>query len=276
MTLAAWITAGLLSIPMIAVFHQNFITNPNSPFAGWLVCESIWRDRPIYERQIFLTYISIVVFEIPFIIIMICYVSIFLKISKKANESAPAKPNAKPGKIHLQSTGSSALTKAKIKTLKMTIVILTTFIIFGIPYHVLEGIYNFGNHEMVPAMVASIIGGMAVANSVTNPYVFLLFNANTKCLSGILHCRKRHDRRGNYESTVGSRTEFTTADTRTEYSCAYSTTAVSNGAREKSKYMTYPSNDMNNSKEYMKLNQIKPKEENKMDYSRVAAEEDNE
>ena len=55
----------------------------------------------------------------------------------------------KPGKVHLQSTPSSSLPKAKIKTLKMTCVIVSVFLICGLPYFILEMIYNFGDHRTV-------------------------------------------------------------------------------------------------------------------------------
>ena len=55
----------------------------------------------------------------------------------------------KPGKVHLQSTPSSSLPKAKIKTLKMTCVIVSVFLICGLPYFILEMIYNFGDHSKV-------------------------------------------------------------------------------------------------------------------------------
>ena len=213
MTITGWSIAALLSLPQVGVFHVSFVTDEKSQFYNMMVCESIWRFRPMIERQIYLTFIGIVVFDIPFLIIMVCYISIFLKISHKATEASAANSNkkqsCKPGKVHLQSTGNSSLTKAKIKTMKMTIVILTAFIVCGIPYHILEGIYNFGDHRSVPPIVSAIIGAMAVANSAINPYVFLLFNANMKCVQGVVHCCKPRDHRGYYESTIGTRTEYT-------------------------------------------------------------------
>ena len=195
---------------------------------------------------------------------MVCYVSIFLKISQKANEaSSSKKQNCKPVKVHLQSTGNSSLSKVKIKTMKMTIVILSAFIICGFPYHILEGIYNFGDHSSVPPIVAAIIGAMAVGNSAVNPYVFLLFNANGKCAQGLLHCCKPHDRRGYYESTVGMRSEYMTENTRTE--CATTT----NGDKAKLGHQVTHDGQT----ECVRLSPLKYKHDNAGEYNRVVEDE---
>jgi hypothetical protein len=80
--------------------------------------------------------------------------------------------------VHLTSTASSSLPKAKIKTLKMTLVIVLAFIVFGMPYFVAEMIMSYGNYRLLDRQVYAILGGVAPANSAANPYIFLLFSAN--------------------------------------------------------------------------------------------------
>lgn len=58
----------------------------------------------------------------------------------------------------------------------MTVVIVGTFILCGLPYHVLETILSFGNLDVITPAVVSVAGAMAVANSAVNPFVFLFFN----------------------------------------------------------------------------------------------------
>ena len=157
------------------------------------------------------------------------------QIAEKANEGkSNKKQTIKPGKVHLQSTPSSSLPKAKIKTLKMTVVMVMAFIVCGMPYPILELIYSYGDHTKVPAELASVLGGMAVANSAANPFVFLLFNANLKCLHGLaaslLPCRHR-DRRAYFDSTASTRSEYTI--NRSEY-----TTMNTEISRATSKYST--------------------------------------
>ena len=169
----AWLLAVLASLPMFHVFHLKSIK-------GVKKCENIFRTKPIFHRQAFLTYISIMVFVLPFTIISVCYVRIFLKIQEKVGESTKdgsRRQAPKAGKVRLQSTQSNTLPKAKIKTLKMTFVIVLVYIMCGIPYFIGEMIMSYGVHCMMSQLVYGIIGGLAAANSAANPYVFLLFNA---------------------------------------------------------------------------------------------------
>ena len=202
-----WSIAGILSLPQFAMFHTNYVTDPG-PFENMTVCESIFREQPTWVRQGYLTYISVVVFYIPCIIIAFCYIRIFLKISGKVSEvnnTGSGKQNSqRPGKIVLVSSQTnSTLSSAKIKILKMSIVIIACFIICGLPYHVLEMIYSYGDHTSVPPIAASILGGLAVANSAVNPFVFLLFNANAQCMSNFLPCVKPPESRPSvYDSSI--------------------------------------------------------------------------
>lgn len=193
----------LLSTPQLAVFRQNFVT-AEGMFKNKTVCESIFRDTPPWFRQFYLTSISLIVFYVPLIVIVTCYVRIYLKISEKAAEGKlstvtgqSSKKTLRPGKVMLQSTKSRSLPKAKIKTLKMTVVIVGAFIVFGLPYHVLEMLLSFGFHTFVPPATMAIVGAMAVANSAVNPFIFLLFNGTDGCL----RCRRpaTGDNRDNLE-----------------------------------------------------------------------------
>ena len=134
-----------------------------------------------------------------------CYCKIFITVANRANadrRNKKAKKNGSSGgyriakesvgttgsgggsedvgcevSIQLNCTPSSYLPRAKSKTLKMTVVIIIVFIACGLPYHLLEMIYSFGDHTHVGAVPAAIMGAMAVANSAANPYIVLMFNA---------------------------------------------------------------------------------------------------
>ena len=202
-----WVAALVCSLPQLYIFHQNYVT-AEGQFKGMVVCESIFRTSSRLTRQLYLTYIGIVVFYIPFACMVYCYTAIFLKISRKANTASTHSStnrkstyssNSSRGKAHERAAGklivvstnsSTALSSAKMKILKMSVVIIGTFIVCGLPYHILEMIYSYGNHVSVAPEVAAILGGMAVANSAVNPFVFLAFNANRPCVSNFLPCVK--------------------------------------------------------------------------------------
>ena len=213
MAAVAWSAAGILSLPQFIVFHVNHVEEPG-PFQNMTVCESIFRDTPPWVRQVYLTSIGIVVFYIPMFVMCYNYIRIFLKIAGKAKRNGKGVSSSggesqrtattTGGKVVLISSQTSAtLTNAKAKILKMTIVIIACFILCGVPYHILEMIYSYGNHTDVHPVVAAIFGAMAVANSAVNPYVFLAFNANRSCTAAFLPCIKAPaSRRSNFESTI--------------------------------------------------------------------------
>ena len=211
MTGIGWGVSVLTALPMFFVFHTRY-----DPIDKFVKCENTFRDKPTSHRQAFLTYAGIINFLIPLIILVVCYIRIFMKIAQKASENRLSKrQNFKPGKIHLTSTGNSSLQKAKIKTLKMTVIIVAAFILCGLPYFVAEMIMSYGDFTSLSTDVYGILGGVAVANSAANPFVFLLFNTNWPCLRGLSLCPTQS------ESTKRS-FMYSTASTRSEFSVGYS------------------------------------------------------
>ncbi|XP_013389346.1 cephalotocin receptor 2 [Lingula anatina] len=174
-----WGAAALLSLPQLFLFHMR-------DDDGISRCENQFRYKPKWHRQAYVTFVSLVVFFIPLLLLLFCYLSIFLKISRKANQQRlpqkPAKivhqPDRKSDRVYLQSTPSTSIEKAKTKTLIMTIVIVAVFILCSTPYHVMEMIVTYITANVDPIWYG-IFGSAAVANSVVNPYIFLIFNA--KC-----------------------------------------------------------------------------------------------
>ncbi|KAK3593766.1 hypothetical protein CHS0354_014303 [Potamilus streckersoni] len=191
---------------MFFLFHTK--TNDE----GVPVCENIFRDLSLSYRQAYMTLIAIVVFFIPLVILVVCYTRIFIKIARKANEgSRNRRTSIKSGKIHLQSTPSSSLPRAKIKTLKMTFVIICVFIVCSLPYFIAEMIMSYGDFCLISNELVSVLAGLAPSNSATNPFVFLLFNANIKWIKDLKQCgsNKRSPQRGYvYSSTSTANTHY--------------------------------------------------------------------
>ncbi|RUS71843.1 hypothetical protein EGW08_020390 [Elysia chlorotica] len=217
MVSVGWGVALLCAAPLLYVFHVRFDYDKNVT-----VCENIFRNKPKSHRQAFLTYAALVNFLIPLIILGVCYIRIFLKIARKASDSRTTKRQSfKPGKIQLTSNKTSAtLHSAKIKTLRMTFVIVTCFIVCGAPYFVTEMLLSYGNFKTISKAVYGVLGGIAVANSALNPYIFLLYSVNMQCLRNLKFCpaqTRPNDRRYMYNGSVRSR-EFSSA--------AYSRTPV--------------------------------------------------
>jgi hypothetical protein len=228
-----WGLAGVFSTPQLYIFSVyqvdvnvtiNDTTESNiSVIVEEERCKSLFKDVPMIHRQAYLTFIFVVNFFLPLIILGVCYIRIFFKIAEKVKEGKGCKKQSiKPGKVHLQSTQSSSLPKAKVKTLKMTIVIVLNFIICGTPYYVAEMIMNYGDWTaMLSPNVWGLLGALTTTNSVTNSYIFLLFNANAKCMRricGRCPCVDEVPRHRDFDSSVSLTMNTEISRTTSKYS----------------------------------------------------------
>lgn len=178
MTGIGWAAAAICSLPMFGVFHLNEID-------GVTKCENIFRGKPLSHRQIWMSYICFAVFFVPLLILTVCYTRIFWKVAQKANENTNKRTlrfKSQGGKVQLQSTKSTSLPRAKIKTLKLTFVIIMTFVVCSLPYFIIEMIMSFGDHCIISRKLYALFGGMAACNSAANPFIFLGFNVNISWL----------------------------------------------------------------------------------------------
>ncbi|KAH3840236.1 neuropeptide S receptor-like [Dreissena polymorpha] len=190
-----WGTAVLLSLPVVGIFHTSEETN------GFVKCENIFRGRPKFHRQIWMTWVAFVVFFAPLVLLTVCYTRIFMKISRKAFQHNSVKYIPSKGKVCLQSTHSNSLSKAKIKTLKMTCVIIASFILCTTPYFIVEMIMSYGDHCTISKKLYAILGGMAACNSATNPFVFLAFNLKGGMFKCFKQCINNSSRDGTLQSS---------------------------------------------------------------------------
>jgi len=189
-----WLMAALCSTPMLGIFHLNDIN-------GQTRCENIFRMRPEWHRDIWIIYIELCVFVFPFVVICTCYIRIFLKVSQKANENTNKQTmrfKSQTGKVYLQSTKSTSLPRAKIKTLKLTFAIILAFIICSTPYFIIELIMSFGDHCLISQQLYGIFGGMAPSNSAINPFIFLVFNVTCNWLKEVRQRLDANKRRKTY------------------------------------------------------------------------------
>lgn len=210
---SAWALAGLASVPQMIVFHTDMDNNT-------VLCESGFGrpGRPKWHRQAYITFITVVIFYIPTLLLIFCYTSVFITIAKKAREQrGPRKDAVQNGckgseRVYLQSTASVSINRAKTKTLIMTIVIVLVFIICSAPYHVVEMIIAYAPNPRINSIWFAISGGAASANSCANPFIFLLFNVK----------RRGKRRKRDSASSTRTTTHVITGSTKTHNGAHYS------------------------------------------------------
>lgn len=190
MIAVSWALAGLCSIPSAVLFKTDHCSINLTPV----------------QWQIYLTIISCVVFFIPAIIIGICYTAIIniilingrggpkSKGDKKGRESEKplkAKPGFQIGKktapfkeskfIRGRETNMSSrgiIPQAKIRTIKMTFIIIFVFILCWSPYFIFNLMAVYHHIPISPSLMGfhSLVQSLAPLNSAANPIIYGVFS----------------------------------------------------------------------------------------------------
>ena len=196
-----WVSAGVLALPQFLV---------------WLVKEQDGREycgtnlKTQAPRTAYLTYVAFITFLIPFVIITVAYVRLCKTIWDKARECSGKR---REGQIDLRRVATGTLTKAKKKTLKMTIVIIAVFVLCGSPYFIVEMLKTYLS-DVVTSNVYPLFSIFAVSNSALNPYVFLFFNVSLRFWKDMFPCFAKESPEATYNrysvkfSSSNSRQQF--------------------------------------------------------------------
>lgn len=173
----AWTASLLPSLPNAYVF-QEYITSSGKVFC---VAKFYTMSLSLQVRRLYMAFIFLSVFILPIFIIVGLYARILYVVWTRsqafpgymasaesvASNCVPKEPN----EIHPR------YPRAKIKTLKMTLVVVITFLATSLPYLIQEMIIAFGDPSKLNENIVAMAGIISASNSTINPYVYLLFNA---------------------------------------------------------------------------------------------------
>ncbi|MEQ2167819.1 hypothetical protein GOODEAATRI_007910 [Goodea atripinnis] len=175
------------------IFHNVTITVPEN----FTQCTTHGSFVHRWQETLYNMFTFTCLFLLPLIIMIFCYTRILVEISSRM-----AQNNTLSRDIHLRRSHSN-IPKARMRTLKMSIVIVTSFIICWTPYYLLGLWYWLFPEEMEET----------VSHSLTHMlFIFGLFNA---CLDPItyglftIHFRqglRRHRQNSNTRTELGNNT----------------------------------------------------------------------
>uniref|UniRef100_UPI00398EA7E7 probable G-protein coupled receptor 150 n=1 Tax=Pristiophorus japonicus TaxID=55135 RepID=UPI00398EA7E7 len=176
LTIVAWISAFVLSIPQAFVFKLAVQEDREK-------CLSTFGHLPKWHFQMYIIFGAITVFFAPFCILCVAYTRILWTIWRKEQHIGNCNPSKNIDQkqqrrpVRIIAT-NSFIPRAKVKTLKMTLVISILFIVCGLPYFIIEMKVAFGAITKIDAEVIAVMGIFVVSNSAVNPYVYLFFKTN--------------------------------------------------------------------------------------------------
>ncbi|XP_069697680.1 cardioacceleratory peptide receptor-like isoform X2 [Periplaneta americana] len=177
---AAWVLSAFFSIPIIILYEEK-------PVQGKAQCWIEFQEP--WQWQVYMTLVAVALFVLPALIISGCYTVIVLTIWSKSKILTPPSKSCNNRGGHRQqhdeqdsrrASSRGLIPRAKIKTVKMTFVIVFVFILCWSPYFVfgLLQVYGHVPRTQTNIAVATFIQSLAPLNSAANPVIYCLFSTH--------------------------------------------------------------------------------------------------
>lgn len=160
----AWVGSVVCSMPQMLVFHLE--THPNITWYSQCVTFNAF---PTYTHEItYSLFGMIMMYWFPLVVIIYTYANILLEICRRSKKSEDK----------IRRSSMAFLTRAKIRTLKMTVIIVAVFFICWTPYYVMSLWYWIDRNSAykVDQRIQKGLFLFACTNSCMNPIVYGAFN----------------------------------------------------------------------------------------------------
>ncbi|XP_063432014.1 adipokinetic hormone/corazonin-related peptide receptor variant I-like isoform X3 [Mytilus trossulus] len=170
----AWIFSAIASLPQSVIFHVD-----RHPTYTWFTQCVTFNFFPTTSHELAYNLFNLTtLYGLPLIIISVSYCSILYQISKKTRQSKEeALGFATKRRSRLRRSAVGNIEKARSRTLKMTLVIVSVFIMCWTPYYVISAWWWF-DIESAKRLNSKIKKGLflfAVSNSCMDPIVYGMF-----------------------------------------------------------------------------------------------------
>uniref|UniRef100_A0A3Q2G2M2 Type II GnRH receptor n=1 Tax=Cyprinodon variegatus TaxID=28743 RepID=A0A3Q2G2M2_CYPVA len=168
MLMIAWAMSALLSVPQMFIFHNVTITDP----ANFTQCTTRGSFVTHWQETAYNMFTFSWLFLLPLAIMITCYSRIFIHISEQMT-----KKNVSSDEPHLRCSKNN-IPKARMRTLKMSIVIVVSFIVCWTPYYLLGLWYWFFPDDLegkVSHSLTHILFIFGLFNTCLDPIIYGLF-----------------------------------------------------------------------------------------------------
>nr|UZH25339.1 corazonin receptor [Portunus trituberculatus] len=173
-----WVLSGILSIPQVLVFHVV-----RGPFIeDFYQCVTYGLYSPAWLEKLYAVFSLVCMFVLPLLILLLTYISTFVTLHK--SEKVFRSERTTLGNTCPEFNRRRLLRKAKMRALRISVVIVLAFVICWTPYYMMMIIFLFTTVEdNVAAELQSGIFFFGMSNSLVNPIIYGAFH--------LCHCHKR-------------------------------------------------------------------------------------
>nr|XP_020475571.1 gonadotropin-releasing hormone II receptor-like [Monopterus albus] len=168
MLTVAWGMSTVLSVPQIFLFHSLTIIHPED----FTQCTTRGSFVTPWHETTYNMFTFSCLFLLPLVIMITCYTRIFCEVSKRLK-----KDNWPSNEVHLRCSKNN-IPRVRMKTLKMSIVIVLSFVICWTPYYLLGLWYWFfpdDLEEKVSHSLAHILFIFGLVNACLDPVIYGMF-----------------------------------------------------------------------------------------------------
>ncbi|XP_043821324.1 mesotocin receptor-like [Dromiciops gliroides] len=165
----SWLVALIFSLPQVFVFSKAEIAP--GVFECWAEFIQPWGPRA------YVTWIFVAIFFIPMLILMICQGKICRIIQRNRNAEKHSKLEIRRQKQIVPSQASSinSISKAMIKTVKMTAVTIVAYILCWAPFFTVQMWSVWHPSTVTEGGIFTIIMLLGNLNSCANPWIYMYF-----------------------------------------------------------------------------------------------------
>lgn len=175
MILLSWLLSFIFSVPQLLIFRQEVKeTLPDGTIHYKCTSNGYTAE---WQRKLYITFLTSYILIIPSFIISFCYIKVVMCVWKQSGEMTLNNlPTCRKTVVN-----TARIYKAKIKTVKMTLFIITLFIICWTPYFtvLLIRVYSDNNYK-IPNSVTAFAETIALLQSAVNPILYGFFNIKFK------------------------------------------------------------------------------------------------
>lgn len=178
----AWAASSAMSVPAVFLSREVLVR-------GRLQC---WIELEHWQWQLYMTLVATSLFFLPALVIAACYSVIvytiwtkskilsYPKLSSSGKQGTAKHKTGDQDSDTKRTSSRGVIPKAKIKTIKMTLIIVFVFILCWSPYFVYDllQVYGYTSQTQTAIAVATFVQSLAPLNSVANPVIYCLFSTN--------------------------------------------------------------------------------------------------
>ncbi|MCI4381977.1 hypothetical protein PGIGA_G00258250 [Pangasianodon gigas] len=182
---STWLGSLVLSTPQYFIFSLSEIRNGSDVYDCWGHFIKPWGIRA------YITWITVGIFLVPVIVLIICYSFICHSIWRNIRCKTRNRPTAcKNGLIGNSSVSSvTTISRAKLKTVKMTFVIVLVYIVCWAPFFIVQ-MWSVWDKNFLwddsENMAVTLSALLASLNSCCNPWIYMIFSGHL--LQDFTHC----------------------------------------------------------------------------------------